>query len=57
MPVYLRTWYLKGKTGISILNLTAHGATIDLKSRPVFTDLKIQACKTFQALVTGMTTG
>ena len=57
MPFYLRTWYLKAKTGIGILNLTANGATIDLKSRPVFTDLKIQACKTFQALVTGVETG
>ena len=34
-----RTWYLKVITGISILDLTASGATIDLKNRPVFTDL------------------
>ena len=35
-----RTWSLKVKTGISILNLSACGATIDLKNKPV-----LQTCK------------
>ena len=34
-----RTWYLKVKANMSILNLTTHGATNDLKNRPTFTVL------------------
>ena len=40
-------------TCISILNLTKCGAIIDFKIRPASTDLLIQACKKFIALVTG----
>ena len=34
-------------------SLTAFAATRDLKNRPIFTDLKLQACKTFINLATG----
>ena len=38
---------------MSIWNLTILVATSDVENSPVFTDLKIQACKSFIALATG----
>ena len=38
---------------MSRLSLTMHEATFGFKNSPVFTDLQIQACKTFMALATG----
>ena len=50
----LEYFVLKEKTRASMINLTIIVATSDNKNSPVFTDLQIQACKTFIALATGV---
>ena len=43
------------KTNLNIVNLTILVAASDFKNSPVFSDLKIQACKSFMAFYGGYT--
>ena len=57
MLVFTFKYQILHLASMSNMNLTILVATTVVKNSPVFTDLYIQACKSFIALATGSATG